>query len=108
MRLILISFGAAIAALAASSGADAKTARCFSTDDGYYACDFRGLDSAGSFRIKARGKPTYTIEVNEPGFAYGFADFGGGNVNLPGQYVRSRDDAACWQNPETNTKICAW
>ena len=42
------------------------------------------------------------------GFAYGYADYGSGNVSLPGQYVRSRDDGACWNNPETSTKICAW
>ena len=43
-----------------------------------------------------------------PGFAYGYADYGSGNVSLPGQYVRSRDDGACWNNPETSTMICAW
>jgi hypothetical protein len=23
-------------------------------------------------------------------------------------FVRSRDDGACWNNPQTNTKLCAW
>lgn len=89
--------------------AQAKPARCFTTDDGYYPCDFRGLDSGGSFTIRANGYPAYTLEVYQPGFAYGFADFGKGRtVALPGQYVRSRDDSACWNNPATDTRICAW
>ncbi len=86
----------------------AKRARCFTSDDGYYPCNFRGIDNAGSFRISASGYPTFTLEIDRPGFAYGFADYGSGNVSLPGQYVRSRDDGACWNNPETSTKICAW
>jgi hypothetical protein len=95
---------AAAAILAAMSRASAKPARCFTTDDGYYSCDFRGLDGSGSFRIRAPGYPTYTLEVDQPGFA----NFDGRNVPLPGQFMRSRDDGACWNNPETDTKICAW
>jgi len=106
---ILLGGGLCVAAmLALSAGAEAKRARCFTTDDGYYQCNFRGLDGAGSFRISAPGYPTITLEVDQPGFAYGTINFGGRNVPLPGQYVRSRDDGACWNNPETNTKICAW
>jgi len=86
----------------------AKRARCYTSDDGYYSCNFRGIDDAGSFRISAPGYPTFTLEISSPGFAYGYADYGSGNVSLPGQYVRSRDDGACWKNPETSTKICAW
>jgi hypothetical protein len=98
-----------LAAMSAWAGAaEAKRARCFTTDDGYYACNFRGLDDAGSFRISASGYPTFTLEVDQPGFAYGYADYGSGNVSLPGQYVRSNDDGACWNNPETSTMICAW
>ena len=90
------------------SEAAAKPAQCFTTDDGYYACDFRGLDRAGSFRIRAPGRPAYVIEVYESGRAYGFADFGSGSVSLPGEYIRSRRDRACWDNTETSTQICAW
>ena len=109
MKLKMIAGALVLAGCgAAMSAAEAKPARCFTTDDGYFSCDFRGLDNAGSFRIKARGYPTYTLEVDQPGFAYGYADFGDGNVSLPGPYVRSRDDGACWANPETSTKICAW
>lgn len=107
-RFLVIASATAAFGLAWVLPAHAKPARCFTTDDGYYPCDFRGLDRAGSFTIRAAGYPTFTLEVDRPGFAYGFVNFGDRNIPLPGQYVRSRDDGACWQNPETNTKICAW
>jgi hypothetical protein len=88
--------------------AEAKRARCYTSDDGYYSCNFKGIDDAGSFRVSAPGYPTFTLEISSPGFAYGYADYGSGNVSLPGRYVRSRDDGACWNNPDTSTKICAW
>ncbi|MEQ9181716.1 MAG: hypothetical protein RIF44_23805 [Nitratireductor sp.] len=91
-----------------SAAAFAKPARCFTTDDGYYECDFRGTDKAGSFVIAANGYPTYSLVIDRPGFAFGFVNFGDRNISLPGEYVRSRDDAACWNNPQTSTKICAW
>lgn len=94
--------------LAMAIAAEAKPARCFTTDDGYYACNFEALDRQGSFEISARGKPTYSLWVDQPGFAAGFVNFGDRNVSLPGMYVRQRDDGACWANPETDTKICAW
>ena len=90
--------------MALTVSAEAKRARCFTTDDGYYPCSFRALDDAGSFRISAPGYPTFTLEVDQPGFAYGTIN----GRPLPGQYVRSRDDGACWNNPETDTKLCAW
>jgi len=108
-RKTILGGGACVAVvLAFSATAEAKRARCFTTDDGYYPCNFRGLDGLGSFRISAPGTPTITLEIDRPGFAYGYANFGGRNVSLPGQYVRSRDDGACWNNPETDTKLCAW
>lgn len=92
-----------------ATAAHAKPARCYTTDDGYYACEFQSLDKAGSFTITAPGKPTFTLEVDRPGFAFGLADFGSGRaVALPGMFVRSREDGACWHNPETEVKICAW
>lgn len=102
----ILAVGAAFAALTAV--ADAKPARCFTTDDGYFACDFRATDKAGSFRISAPRHPGYVLEVDQPGFAFGFVIIGGRSIPLPSQYVRSRDDGACWVNPETSTKICAW
>ncbi|MEP1518267.1 MAG: hypothetical protein ABJK32_19540, partial [Nitratireductor sp.] len=52
-----------------SAAAFAKPARCFTTDDGYYECDFRGTDKAGSFVIAANGYPTYSLVIDRPGFA---------------------------------------
>ena len=107
LKLALGTF-AASAVIAFALPAEAKPARCFTTDDGYFSCDFKGMDGSGSFRIRAKGYPTYTLEVDQPGFAYGYVNFGDRNIPLPGQYVRSRDDGACWNNPETSTRICAW
>ncbi len=89
--------------------AQAKPARCFSSDDGNYNCDFQSIEGDGSFIISAPDKPTFTLMMDKPGIAYGFADFGTGrNVSLPGQYIRSTEDPGCWINDATQTKICAW
>jgi len=98
----------ALALLGWTAMAEAKPARCFSSDDGTYACDFKGLDRQGSFEIKARGKPTYTLWVDTPGVASGFVNFGDRNISLPGQYVRETQDPACWSNSETGARVCAW
>jgi hypothetical protein len=111
MRLayVLIPMAAAGVTLLISGAAQAKPAKCFSTDDGEYACDFQSLDKAGSFTTSAPGKPTYTLEVDSPGVAFGFADFGTGrNVALPGTFLRAQDDGACWDNDVTAVRICAW
>ncbi len=101
--------GIAVAvALLSAGAAHAKPAQCFTTDDGHYPCDFRGVDRAGSFVIAARGYPTYTVEVDSPGAAWVFANFGTRNVALPGPYYRAQDDRACWVNPDTGSRICAW
>lgn len=94
--------------VAMSVPAHAKRARCYSSDDGHYACNFRSLGSDGSFETSAEGYPTYTLQVDSPGRAYGFLDLGDGNVSLPGEYVRETDDPACWANADTGTRICAW
>ena len=107
-RFFILSFALAASLAAGAVPALAKPARCFTTDDGYYPCDFRGLDRQGSFEISARGYPTYTLWVDSPGFAAGFMNLSGRNVALPGMYVRQRDDGACWSNPETGTRLCAW
>ncbi len=97
------------ALLAFAPRAEAKAARCFTTDDGYYNCTFQGFGGDGSFVISAPNRPTFTLNVSQPGVAYGNADFGTGRtVGLPGLYIRSRQDAACWVNNETKTQICAW
>jgi hypothetical protein len=108
-RLLLVVLLAAGATGLLAAAAQAKPARCFTTDDGEYDCDFRGLDKAGSFSIAAPGKPTFVLEVDSPGVAFGFADFGTGrNVALPGTFFRADDDAACWDNDTTDVRICAW
>jgi hypothetical protein len=90
------------------SAAQAKPARCYTTDDGSFPCEFRATARDGSFKISAPGKPTYILNVTEPGIAYGFVNLGGRNVALPGRYLRSRSEPACWDNDSTTTRICAW
>jgi hypothetical protein len=102
---------AALAALALfSAPAEAKSARCFTTDDGEYDCDFVSTDTYGSFEITAPDKPKFSLVISEPGVGFLFGDYndGGGNVALPGRYLRSDSDPACWVNEDTETQICAW
>jgi hypothetical protein len=97
-----------VALVVLSSGAEARPARCFTTDDGTYACQFVATDRQGSFRISAQGKPTILLTVDQPGTALGFANFGTRNVALPGRYLRSKTDPACWVSDATRDKVCAW
>jgi len=104
----LLGGAAATVVLAwAAFPAHAKPARCFTTDDGEYACEFRALDPNGSFQISAPGKPTFSLWMESRGVAAAFANFGDRDVALPGQYHRRKDDPACWANPDTDTRICA-
>ena len=89
------------------NAAEAKPARCFTTDDGSYACEFRATGRDGSFQISAPGKPTYLLNIDQPGLAYGFVAIEGRNVPLPGRYQRSRTERGCWVNDTTRSKICA-
>ncbi|ORE98064.1 hypothetical protein ATO4_05704 [Aurantimonas sp. 22II-16-19i] len=99
---------AGLAGMGLSAGpAEAKPARCYATDDGYFPCEFRTTDQQGSFEIEGPAA-TYIVNIDTPGFAYAFVNLGNRNISLPGMFVRQRDDPACWANPETNTKICAW
>ena len=102
------SFLLAAALCSLVSAAQAKPARCFTTDDGSFPCEFRATARDGSFEISAPGRPTYILNVTEPGIAYGFVNVGGRNVALPGRYLRSRSEPACWDNDSTTTRICAW
>ena len=108
MRLLLTIVALAALAWQFSQPAHAKPARCFTTDDGHYDCDFQALDEQGSFEIAAAGYPTYAVWIDQPGVAAGFVNFGGRNVALPGFYSRDADDPSCWANSETDTRICAW
>jgi hypothetical protein len=101
---------AAVIGVALVGPAAAKSARCYNSQDGYYNCNFEAVEGDGSFVIRARGYPTYTLLMDRTGFAYGYASYGGGDdgVSLPGMFVRQRDDGACWRNPEVDFEICAW
>ena len=94
----------------ADGPAAAKSARCFTTDDGEYDCTFIATDTDGSFEISAPDKPKFSIVISELGVAFVFGDYndGGGNVALPGRYLRSQGDPACWVNEDTEAKLCAW
>jgi len=104
----LCALGAALS-LGLTSAAVAKDARCYTTDDGEYPCAFTSLDDNGSFEIAAPGKPTFQVWIEE-GVAFVGATYeeGGRSVPLPGDYRRSEEDGACWENSETDTRICAW
>lgn len=102
------------ATLAAASGlampALAKDAHCYTTEDGEYDCAFfAATDNSGSFEITAPGKPWFSIVIDSPGVASGYADYGTGRtVPLPGTFYRSQEDGACWENDTTDFEICAW
>lgn len=99
-----------VSVLMAAGPAAAKDARCFTTDDGEYACRFESLDDAGSFRIIGKGKPTFEVWIEQKGQAFVSAAFerGGRSVPLPGIYFRSEEDGACWVSDATDAEICAW
>lgn len=93
-----------------ATGAMAKPALCFTTDDGEYDCDFVSTDRDGSFEVSAPGKPKYSLVISEPGVAFLFGDYegSGNNTALPGRYLRSEGDPACWVGEITGTTLCAW
>ena len=101
------AFAVALALCGGAVNAWAKPALCYTSDDGEYACQFHSTGGDGSFEITAPGKPTYSLVMSEPGVAFGFVNFGDRNVALPGSYIRSDEDGACWVNDATNAKICA-
>lgn len=115
MRLLFL-FSALFASLIAltplatlPARADAKLARCFTTDDGYYDCHIKMTNKDGSFEISAPKKPRYGLIVDEPGVAFAFVMRSTGrNVALPGKFKRNKQDLACWYNAETRVRICAW
>ena len=105
MRLLL---AAALAAVAVPAPADARQARCYNTVDGFYACDFQPFGGDGSFTVSAPTRPSYTISMIRRGVAAGFADYGNGNVALPGTFYRSDRDRACWVSDATDFAVCAY
>jgi hypothetical protein len=99
---------AAALALAIPSAAWAKPARCFTTDDGYFNCDFRMTDKLGSFEIKSKGKPGFSLVIEAPGIGSGYLRIDGRSIPVNGAYERQSDDPACWRNAEQQVKVCAW
>lgn len=97
----------AAAAFCFATIAEAKPARCFTTDEGSYSCRFRATGRDGSFEISAPGKPTYILNMIEPGVASAYVTIGGRNISLPGRYLRSQTEPGCWVNDATRAKICA-
>ncbi len=98
---------AMVALCATVVASEARPARCFTTDEGSYRCDFRSTGSDGSFEISARGRPTYSLVIDSPDAAFGYVKLGGRNTALPGRYKRDPADRACWINDATSAKICA-
>ena len=105
---LAVSCSLALVALASITTAQAKSARCYTSDDGEYSCTFVATARDGSFEISGEGSPTFSLVMDSPGRAYGFADYGSGSVALPGVYVRDKEDPACWVNDQTSARICAW
>lgn len=108
VRLAMPPLAAAVIAFAVAAPASAKQARCYNTDDGYYACNFEQFGGDGSFVVSAPARPTYTITMRGNGVAVGSADYGSGNRFLPGPFYRSRRDRACWVSDATGFAICAY
>ena len=100
-----LALAAALCGLAGA--AEARPARCSTSGEGDYACNFVATGRDGSFEIAAPGKPTYRLDMMESGVATGFVNVGGRSVALPGRFLRSRSDPACWVNDATGTIICA-
>lgn len=88
--------------------ATAKPARCFNSDDGTYPCDFQAFGGNGSFTVRAPGKPSYTLSIQSRGVADGYANYGSGNIFIPGPFYRSNRDRACWVSNATGFQICAY
>lgn len=106
-RRMTVALLLTLAATAPAAG-QGKPARCATTDDGAYACRFVPTDRTGSFEISAPGKPTYALEIDTPGVAFGFVTIEGRSVALPGRFLRRPDARACWRNDVTAAQICAW
>ncbi len=105
---LALAAAVALGGLAVAPASEAKPARCATTDDGAYPCAFRFTGPGGSFEISAPGKPTFQLDIVEPGVAFGFVTLDGSTVALPGRFLRSTTDRACWVNDATETSICAW
>lgn len=108
MNRVLAFVFTGVCLLGTLATAEARPARCFTTDDGNFPCDFRPLDRNGSFTVSGRGVPSFTLWVDTPGRGFGSINLGGRDVALPGTYIRRVDDPACWESDATQARICVW
>lgn len=106
MAVRTLALAATLLALGAALPAQAREARCHTSDDGTYACDFEQFGGDGSFVVSAPMRPTYTLEIVDEGVGEAFGDFGSGNRFLPGPFFRSQDDPACWVSEATDFMLC--
>ncbi len=97
---------AGLLVLVAAGASEARPARCTTTDDGSYPCDFRPTDGKGSFEVTAPDKPTYTLVIEAPGRGAAFVNLGNRNISLAGPYARSRADPACWVSEAADARLC--
>ena len=82
----------AVTLCAAIGAAEARPARCFTTDEGNFSCDFRTTDRDGSFQISASGKPTYVLTISEKDVAFGFVNLGS-RIRSPAATCAARPNA---------------
>ncbi|MEX0343729.1 MAG: hypothetical protein AB3N20_02325 [Rhizobiaceae bacterium] len=87
--------------------ADTRPGTCSTEALGQYPCEIILVEFNGSFAMSAPDKPTLTLILDAPGFAFGFIDEGHGRVVLPGIYMQEEDRPACWSNRQTGDRICA-
>lgn len=107
--VLAVVAGLAPPALAEPAPVQAVDAECFTTDDGRYPCRFES-GPGGSFEISAPGYPTFRLVVDAPGMGFASGQFepDGRFVPLPGTFLRSDRDPACWVSDATEAEICAW
>lgn len=92
---------------AGTSHVQARPATCYNSDDGTYPCDFAPYGGNSSFTARGAGQE-YTIDIYEPGYASGSVLIDGRVILLPGTFLRSRQDRACWVSDETDFALCVY
>ena len=114
MRRSVVTIGIIVITFAASLPALAKSARCFSTSAGAYACDFRFLSERygfppGSFTAISPANGTVQLIVSEPGVAeIYYLNDETGQAFRGGTFHRMEEDLACWYNGDLDEKFCAY
>jgi hypothetical protein len=91
--------------MAAIKGDVIPQSTCFTTGNGSFPCEIRPTDANGSFEISAPNIK-YIFNMAEPGVAWVFLGVGEKTVPLPGPFLRSKSEPACWENEAKTDKIC--